>query len=650
MRIGADQKYRADIDGLRAIAVLSVIGFHAFPSLIKGGFVGVDVFFVISGFLISSIIFSRLETDSFSYADFYARRIKRIFPALILVLISCIVFGWFVLPPDEYRQLGKHIAFGAAFISNFALWSESGYFDSSADTKPLLHLWSLGIEEQFYIVWPVLLGLVWKRRWNFLTLTVAIAIASFATNIFTVGSEPVVAFYSPISRFWELMVGGILAYLILHKPQHLARMPNWQSAIGISLIAIAVLTLNKTSLFPGWWALLPTGGAFLVISAGSTAWPNRHLLGNPILVWIGLISYPLYLWHWPILYVLNNHHLVSPINPPSLFWTLKIVAIIICFLLAQLTYKFFELPVRLNKISKTTTLLVCSLIVLGAVGFSLIFSNGYESRFPNEISKILSYKFNSDEEYRRGTCFLEITKDKSKFSDCTSSPVSNEHKSLLLWGDSHAAHLYPGLKFALGSTSAITQLNTGNCPPVLGHAINGSPNCRLNNEFVAEQIKRSKPTIVLLSAGWIRYDYWRDLTRTIAFLKELGIDEIVLIGPAPQWSGSLPRQIFENYRANKEPVPAARFRVGLNEKISPLDVEMGNFANRMGIRYISLHKILCDERGCLTRLGSSPDTLTAFDYDHFTTIGSQYVVTHFPAWFFNTLTSKSAVMPDIEHK
>ncbi|MFA6121206.1 MAG: acyltransferase, partial [Sideroxydans sp.] len=201
-------KYRADIDGLRAIAILAVVGFHAFPTWVKGGFIGVDVFFVISGFLISTIIFGSLSRDAFSFAEFYARRIKRIFPALFLVLVASFVFGWFALLADEYKQLGKHIAGGAGFVSNFVLWGESGYFDNAAETKPLLHLWSLGIEEQFYFVWPLLLWFAWKRRFNLLTIALVVAVVSFALNVFTVRSDPVAAFYSPLTRFWELMVGS----------------------------------------------------------------------------------------------------------------------------------------------------------------------------------------------------------------------------------------------------------------------------------------------------------------------------------------------------------------------------------------------------------------------------------------------------------
>jgi peptidoglycan/LPS O-acetylase OafA/YrhL len=176
-------KYRPDIDGLRAVAVLAVVLFHAFPGLIRGGFIGVDIFFVISGYLISTIIFENLDRGSFSFREFYVRRIKRIFPALIVVLLACFAFGWFALLADEFNQLGKHIAAGAGFVSNIVLWGEAGYFDNSAETKPLLHLWSLGIEEQFYIVWPLLLWFAWKRKFNLLTIAVLIAIISLALNI-----------------------------------------------------------------------------------------------------------------------------------------------------------------------------------------------------------------------------------------------------------------------------------------------------------------------------------------------------------------------------------------------------------------------------------------------------------------------------------
>lgn len=355
-------KYRADIDGLRAIAVLSVIGFHAFPFWVHGGFIGVDIFFVISGFLISTIIFDSLERNSFSFIEFYIRRIKRIFTALLLVLTASFVFGWFVLVPDEYEQLGKHIAGGAGFVSNFILWNESGYFDNSAATKPLLHLWSLGIEEQFYIVWPLLLAFVWKRKWSFVAITATVAAISFIFNIYTINKYPTAAFYLPGSRFWELMIGGLLAYINLHKPHLNKRHKNAQSILGFFLLALALVLLNNERAFPGWWALLPTLGAFLLISAGSQAWLNRHVLSNKLLVWVGLISYPLYLWHWP----LSSFARIVEGELPS--YEIRIAAVIISIALAWLTYRLIEKPIRRSSNNKLVVWLLIGMILTFVIG------------------------------------------------------------------------------------------------------------------------------------------------------------------------------------------------------------------------------------------------------------------------------------------
>ncbi len=228
-------RYRADIDGLRAIAVLAVIGFHAFPDRFPGGFIGVDIFFVISGFLISTIIFESLERGRFSFSEFYGRRIRRIFPALVLVLAATYAFGWFHLLAMEYKQLGRHIAGGAGFLSNFVLWDEAGYFDTAAETKPLLHLWSLGIEEQFYVCWPLLLWLAWKMKWGFLRITLALGVISFALNIDAAYSNVVAAFYAPQTRFWELMAGALLAH----------RVAAWRARVSLAEPAACCVVAGK---------------------------------------------------------------------------------------------------------------------------------------------------------------------------------------------------------------------------------------------------------------------------------------------------------------------------------------------------------------------------------------------------------------------
>ena len=368
--------------------MLSVVAFHAFPGWMKGGFIGVDVFFVISGFLISTIIFENLDRGTFSFAEFYARRIRRIFPALVFVLLSSLIFGWLALIPDELNQLGKHIAAGAGFVSNFVLWSEAGYFDNSAETKPLLHLWSLGIEEQFYIIWPFVLWLAWKKNFNLLTLTILVYILSFYLNLKGVKKDATATFYSPQTRFWELLSGSILAWFSLYKKDAFAnsklRIDGWLvkvvcretveadrkilsnviSFVGSLLLMYGFCRITKDVSFPGKWAVIPVLGAILIILAGPKAWINRKILSNKVAIWFGLISFPLYLWHWPILSfarIIRN-------EVPSL--SIRIAAIVLSIALAWVTVNFFEKAFRFgdSKIRLKLLALCGTILALGSTG------------------------------------------------------------------------------------------------------------------------------------------------------------------------------------------------------------------------------------------------------------------------------------------
>src|SRR4051812_23262661 len=269
MATSPSHAYRPDVDGLRAVAVLAVLAYHAFPSVLPGGFAGVDVFFVISGYLITGIIVDDLARERFTYANFYWRRIRRIFPALILVLVTCLALGWLVLLPDEYAQLGKHVAAGAGFVSNIALWREAGYFDSAAELKPLLHLWSLGVEEQYYLVWPLLL-LLFRR--HALWMIAGIGAASFVLNIWMVGTHPTAAFYLPFTRFWELLIGSFLAFSVRRKNSF----ENPKAFAGLILIAAGMVLLHPGPSLPGWWGPPPGFGAGLAGWAGPRAWGGRR--------------------------------------------------------------------------------------------------------------------------------------------------------------------------------------------------------------------------------------------------------------------------------------------------------------------------------------------------------------------------------------
>jgi len=337
-------EHRPDIDGLRAVAILTVLVFHAWEQVFPGGYIGVDLFFVISGFLISGIVFKALRAGSFSFLDFYLRRIKRIFPALFLVLTAVWIAAWLWLLPDEFIEVGKHIASGAAFTANVALWTEAGYFDRLVELKPLLHLWSLGVEEQFYLFWPALAVLAWKWRLHLLNVTLAVALVSFALNVALVHSHETAVFYLPATRIWEILAGSALAYYKVFKWQVLGprmqRHGNVLAAAGALLVILSVVGLDKGSFFPGWVALLPTVGAVLLIAAGMNAWINRVVLGSRPMVFVGLISYPLYLWHWPLL----SFQRILFGEGVSVLARCAVLAL--AFLLAWLTYRLVEVPVR----------------------------------------------------------------------------------------------------------------------------------------------------------------------------------------------------------------------------------------------------------------------------------------------------------------
>jgi peptidoglycan/LPS O-acetylase OafA/YrhL len=462
-------KYRPDIDGLRAVSVLAVVAFHAFPGWVKGGFIGVDIFFVISGYLISTIIFENLDNGTFSFSEFYSRRIRRIFPALLLVLIACFTFGWFALLADEYKQLGMHIAAGAGFISNFILWSEAGYFDNSFETKPLLHLWSLGIEEQFYIVWPLLLWFAWKRNFNLLTVTFVIAITSFILNIKGVQQDMVATFYSPQTRFWELLSGSLLAWFTLYKrglfSNVIHKLDEWLSRIlygkkqesdgaallnvlafiGLFMLLYGFWQINKELRFPGKWALLPVLGALFIITAGSKVWVNRVILSNKVAVWFGLISFPLYLWHWPIL---SFARIIEGEVPSR---NLRIAAVILSIALSWLTYKFVERPLRFGKYGKAKVALLFGLMtIVGYIGLNTFQRDGLQFRAGiKEFNSINSqfvgplWQYAKNDICQRKYPFVDAAKYGWWF--CMSS--GEEKPTLLILGNSYANAFYPGIVF-----------------------------------------------------------------------------------------------------------------------------------------------------------------------------------------------------------
>ncbi|MFM8532615.1 MAG: acyltransferase family protein, partial [Acidimicrobiia bacterium] len=628
-----------DIDGLRAIAVLAVVGFHAFPGRVPGGFVGVDVFFVISGYLISGIIFSALAQDRFSFSDFYARRIRRIFPALVLVLATTYAAGWFLLFADRFAQLGKHVAGGAGFVANYLLWFEAGYFDASSDTKPLLHLWSLGIEEQFYLVWPFVAWAAWKRRLDLLAVTLLVFAGSMYFNLDRIRRDLVGTFYAPQTRFWELMAGAILAHLSTLQPQ--VKSMQWlrdrylaitssvarqvMSASGAVLIATAFAVIDQSRHFPGRWALLPVGGAALLIAAGPDAIINRHLLSLRPVVGVGLISYPLYLWHWPLLSILR---LVEGETPTV---TARWMAVVASFVLAWLTYVAIERPIRFGARRRAIVPVLCVLLAAtGAVGLLTLRAEGIWSRSINRADKAAFAAYYDAMRrrdiavpYRLECDFMELVTDRTKATLPPSCTTRGEHGTWFLWGDSHAQALSPGITSLLPGGIALAQVATSSCRPSLDAIDPQVPGerCVRANAFALGKIAELKPAVLILAqAGEHLSPDWSALAR---HAHGLGVERVVLVGPGPMWVPNLP-EIFINRFWD---TAATRIAFGLSSPRLVLDEQLRQrYAASTTLTYVSLINRLCNGEGCVAVVpGSDPPELMTFDAAHLTPMASRYV-------------------------
>lgn len=629
--------YRPDIDGLRAIAVVSVVAFHSFADFMPGGFVGVDIFFVISGYLITSIILQHLDRGSFSFSDFYYRRIRRIFPALCFVLLSCLAFGKLVLFPDELRQLSTHAWAGAGFVSNFILWQESGYFDASSDSKPLLHLWSLGIEEQFYIFWPLILWACIRFRWRALSVCAGIAAASFLINIANVNSAPVSTFYSPVSRSWELLLGALLA--IPHVEQSFGKLKlrhrSIMSVVGHLFIAIALAFVVPQYAFPGWWALLPTVGAGLIIASGPTTILNKYFLANTALVGIGLISYPLYLWHWPLL---SFATILEGARPND---TIRGLMVGLSLLLALATYRLIDLPIRTQfqgaRIAKglaAAVICVASLAVLqskalvnpvdrGGLALSQLSSTSNPWRYAsNELCKS-RYPFAGAAKYEWWFCMLK----------------QDRPPTVILLGDSRTNDYYPG--FASNpSFSQDNILSIGTCGGAWVDDVKGAETstnlpCGANRPFEQMEfinaIVDHNPTIRLAVIGSVPRDptptFAHQLLRRINYLESKGIQAVVF-SPTVSLNYNI-RSCYERFSAQTDElcVTGIEQLISLRTHFQKLEQSIKSSSPRT-VFYDT--NFFCDETHCRFKLNGMPIFRDGFE--HISEYASDELIKRFSGW------------------
>jgi peptidoglycan/LPS O-acetylase OafA/YrhL len=610
------ESYRPDIDGLRALAVLAVIAFHGFPEYIAGGFVGVDVFFVISGFLISGIILDETRVGLFSLQNFYARRVRRIFPALLLVLLFSLLAGWWLLLPANLLRLGKQLAASAAFVSNFYLWFQSGYFSPDARTFPLLHLWSLGVEEQFYIVWPlIILGLRGRPNWT-MSAIVLIGISSFCINIALLDNHEA-DFYSPVTRAWELMLGASLAWL---RRRDDIELPSRRSAdvatiAGLFLILGSTLLFDQQSSYPGWLALVPTTGAWLILWGGASSGVASSILSTRALVFVGLISYPLYLWHWPLL-VFSEAFKFAPLTPLE-----RGLAIAVSIILAWLTYELVESRFRAGRVNRTKiAALSGGMIFILFVGLALVEGQGFETRFPKKIREFAEAR-GYPASWRIDECLIEPKKQTTFGRSC----MEETRPLLFVWGDSTAAALIPGLRQLQHERNfGVAQFTANSCGPWLAVDVPGNPNCRSINNEVLGIVSRSRPDVVLLHArGSARPEDIAGLKETILALHALSIPRIIVLGPVPVWKRSLPNEVVRYLVIHHVLIPARS-----SERVYRTwnDAQMRSEMTKLGAEYISAWDVMCNADGCLTRLGEKPEDVVASDQHHLTESGSTFLI------------------------
>lgn len=514
----APQTYRPDIDGLRAVSILLVVLYHGFGSAVPGGFAGVDVFFVISGYLITGQIYGKCRSGDFSFVDFYARRIRRIFPPLLVVLFFVAVCGYLLLNLNDFTSLYRHIAAASVFASNFLLWNEVGYFDQQAELKPLLHLWSLGIEEQFYVLWPLLVvGLDAAARHLRGAVGLALLLvcaASLLAGIRLAAHDPIGAFYSPLSRCWELGLGGILAVWELDRvatrePVRFRLAKDAVSVAGVVCLAGCALLLGDQSRFPGVATALPALSSLAIIAAGPGARINRHLLGSRPMVWLGLVSYGLYLWHWPLLSLARIEY--AGHLPAIHTW----VALTASVVLATLTRRLVEIPIRNCRARSVPVWLSVALVAIGITGVL-----GYKSGilWPQRLAQQAGIQSQIKEAWR------EFDADGIPKSDCTGivAPESVAYRNCQIWGSPAADHtvavwgdsmsvawMPPFFALVRDRGWRVIQFSHTGCPPIVGVWRTDRTDLDCTDATlpgqILEGIRRARPEVVFLIGRWNLY-------------------------------------------------------------------------------------------------------------------------------------------------
>ena len=499
-------RYRPDIDGLRAFAVMAVVLFHAGLDAVPGGFVGVDIFFVISGYLITRLIVEQLREGKFSFWDFYARRTRRIYPALFVLIPLVLLAGFFVLTPGEYEDLAMSAIYSSAFLANIYFWLNTGYFDLAAVTMPLLHLWSIGVEEQFYMMWPATLVLVWRfarmgQTATLIALVVATVLLAILCIVWT-GLDSKSAFYLPFTRLWEFTLGAlVLALPAITWP----RLADLLSVLGVAAMVGAALTLNENLPYPGYYAILPCAGAAACMAAGETSLMGHFLSLRPN-VMLGKLSYSLYLWHWPI-FVYYGLYTESEVPVYEKLWLIPLALGI-----SYLSWRFVEQPIRRRKDHPRQYVMIgaSAAATTACIALLVVANSGFPSRIPESVRAL-----GDREAMMQFDCTERIKLPELRGKRCVvGAPWGSASKHALLWGDSHARHLLPILNIP-AREQGLSILYWAGCPPFIDNDVvqrnnpgraDYSKNCaQLRRQILDWLAKAPNIDLVIIADAWAIY-------------------------------------------------------------------------------------------------------------------------------------------------
>lgn len=592
-------RYRPEIDGLRAIAVIPVILFHAGFQLFSGGFVGVDIFFVISGYLITTIILADLEAGRFSILNFYERRARRILPALYLVMASCLPFAWLWLMPIDAKEFSKSVMAVLAFASNIFFWRQNDYFDAATELKPLLHTWSLGVEEQFYVLFPIFLMVAWRfGRKRIVVLLAIVALLSLALAEYAISRKPEATFFLLPTRGWELAMGSLIAFYLEGKErdQFPLALNQLLSLVGLGLIALGVLTFNKETPFPGFSALIPTVGAGLIIMFALPGTFVERLLVSRVLVGIGLVSYSAYLWHQPLLSFTRHRSFTEPNN------VVLALIVVLTFGLAYVTWRYVEQPFRQkNTIAKRLvwrfSLASAAVLCMCTVGLQLttVGTHGRLSGDADVLSRLHTCLFDP------GQTFETLTQNHCDSVQPSAIRIGGGQdrisKVYVLFGDSLAASLYPGLVSVLGENTII-QLTGTSCRAI--RSGNDRRCADFYDWFVDTYVPNNHMDGIIVSSSWLKT--YKKLgakefrAKLDALFEKLKGKRVIVYSQPGSLSIDIYRHVYKLENFGME-VPS-NLEVEA-DGLAAVNAALSEEASKFGFEFIDASQLFCSKDKCI---------------------------------------------------